>query len=156
MEKNNKSIVLGAVLLSLVFVGFFVWAKANKKGGAPQTANVSDTVPFVLPNLPLVQHIHSELKIFADGVEEKIPANTGLGLQHRVLHTHEEDSVIHVESQDTREYTLGDFMSVWGKPIERQGYTLVMTVDGTANTELGALKFKDGQKIVLNYSKETK
>lgn len=154
MEKNNKSIALGAVLLSLVLVGLFVWAKSHKKGGAVQTANAVDAVPFVVANIPLKQHIHPELRIFVDGVEEKIPANTGLGLQHRVLHTHEEDGVVHVESQDTREYTLGDFMGVWGKSLERQGYTLEMTVDGTVNTELGALKFKDGQKTVLNYTKE--
>ncbi len=155
MEKNNKSIVLGAVLLYIVFVGFLVWAKSHKKGAAPQTADVSATVPYVIANLPLTQHIHPELTIFVDGVEEKIPANTGLGLQHRVLHTHDEDGVVHVESQDTREYTLGDFMGVWGKSLDRQGYTLEMTVDSAVSSERGDLKLKDGQKIVLNYTKTT-
>lgn len=156
MEKNNKIVVLAAVLLSLVFVGFFVWAKSHKKNQVSQKAEVSSTVPFVVSGVDLVQHIHPELKIFVDGVEEKVPANTGLGLQHRVLHTHEEDGVIHVESQDTREYTLGDFMSVWGKTIEREGYTVTMTVDGRPSTEFGNLKFKDGQKIVLTYTKAVK
>lgn len=156
MKKNNKSAIAGAVLLSLIFIGFFVWAKAHKKGVASQTVDTDSTVPYIIPDLPLTQHIHPELKIFVDGKPEVVPANIGLGLQHRVLHTHDDTGEIHVESQDKREYTLGDFMSVWGKTIERTGYTVAMTVDGSPSTEFGNLKLKEGQKIVLTYTKEVK
>lgn len=164
MEKNNKAVIAGAVMLSIMFIGFFVWAKSHKKGGVSQLGDTSSTIPFVVPGIDLVQHIHPELKIFVDGTPEVVPANIGLGLQHRVLHTHETDGIIHVESQDKREYTLGDFMSVWGKAILRPGYTVTMTVDGAPfdsaqgklSSEMSNLKFKEGQKIVLTYTKEVK
>ena len=55
--------------------------------------------------------------------------------------------------QDKREYTLHDFFSVWGEPLEKPGLTLTMTVDGKPNTELGKLLLKDKQEISLSYVK---
>ena len=46
-------------------------------------------------------------------------------------------------------------MEVWGQPLQRDGYTLEMTVDGQPNTDFGNLVLKDKQEIVLNYSKIT-
>lgn len=152
MEKNNKTIWISAVLLVVAFMGFFVWAKA-KKGSAPLAADAGATVPLLLPDAPLLQHIHPVIKIFVDGKPEVIPGEIGLTDGERAVHTHDDTGTIHVEAQDARQYTLGDFFSVWGKTIERPGYAVAMTVDGGASTEFGNLMLKDAQQIVLNYTK---
>lgn len=140
------------IVIVIAIIVLLAWPKSKEDGG-----NVSTSVPCINGNVPLVQHVHPRLTIIADGKEEAIPANIGLsGACERILHTHDEDAgqgVIHLESQDNRQYTLADFFSVWGKTIERAGYTVMMTVDGQPSTELGALILKDGQQIALSYQR---
>jgi hypothetical protein len=153
MQNSNKKTIVFAAVFVVFLVGLIVWQKYNN-GSGEQGAHVASTVPFVLPNAPLVQHIHPELTIVVDGEKETIPANIGLGAQHRVLHTHDTDGVIHVEAQDTRAYTLGDFFSVWGKTIERDGYSVELAVDGAPSEDFDNLVLKDKQQIVLTYTKK--
>jgi len=99
-----------------------------------------------------VFHIHPHLQILVDGVEEIVPANIGIELGcTRELHTHEPDGEIHIEAAKDRGYKFSDFLSVWGKSLERSGYTLKMTVDGAETTDSGFV-MKDKQQIVLNYT----
>jgi hypothetical protein len=49
-----------------------------------------------------------------------VPALIGIDLQHQCLywlHTHDATGVMHIESPDTRTYTLGEFFDVWGRPL---------------------------------------
>ena len=153
MKNGNKNLIVFSLVFAVILVGLIFWQKENNAAPGNQKAEVASTVPYLLPNLPLKQHIHPELKIFVDGVEEALPAEIGLTLtQHRAIHTHETDGVIHVEAQDTRDYTLGNFFSVWGKTIAREGYDVQMLVDGSPSTKYENLVFRDGQKIVLKYT----
>lgn len=111
-------------------------------------------VPCLIPNMPLTQHIHPRLTIMIDGAPKIIPANIGLGSCERALHTHDDAGTIHIEAQDKREYTLGDFFGVWNEQIEIAGYTLAMTVDGRKNTALDKMLLKDKQEIILTYIKK--
>lgn len=112
------------------------------------------SVPCIIDNLPLIQHIHPILAITVDGANETIPANIGLsGACERALHTHDATGQIHVEAQDARTYTLGDFMSVWGKFINRDGYALKATADETVIADPQSMILKDGERIKLEYTK---
>ena len=154
MKNGNKNLIVFSLIFAAALGGLIFWQKENNAAPGNQKAEVASTVPYLLPNLPLKQHIHPELKIFVDGVEEALPAEIGLTLtQHRAIHTHETDGVIHIEAQDTREYTLGNFMSVWEKAIARDGYDVLMLVDESPSTEYENLVLRDGQKIVLKYTK---
>lgn len=104
-------------------------------------------------NLPLTMHIHPKLTVTIDGVGEIIPGNVGLSPCELPIHTHDTTGIIHVESQVVRDYTLGEFLKVWGQPINREGYKLEMAVDGKPNQELDKLVLRDKQEIVLNYKK---
>ena len=141
--KNHKSIIAGLVLLALIIVGFFFWPR---KGSTPV-----DGVSCLDPSIStLKQHIHPHLQIFIDDKNEEIPANIGLSSDcEKALHTHDTDGIIHVEAQDTRQYTLGDFFSVWDKKIDRFGYKLKMNLPGKPEE----LILKDKQEIILKYSK---
>ena len=67
----------------------------------------------------LAMHIHPKLKILVDGVEMKVPANIGIAPdgRMRVIHTHDETGVIHIESPRPAEFTFGDFLKIWGKNL---------------------------------------
>ncbi len=149
--KRNKSTIIWIVVATLLLVVLFAYPKLT----APKNNNVSkNDVPCLVPNIPLVQHIHPHLQILVGSKEEIVPAEIGLGGScERALHTHATDGVIHVESQDSREYTLGDFFSVWGKSIARDGYAVAITADGEPVSDSENFKLRDGQKIVITYTK---
>lgn len=101
------------------------------------------------------QHFHPKLAIGVDGLQEAIPANVGLIKTCMAeIHTHDASGTLHVETLAADKIVhLKDFFTVWGKTIQREGYSLLMTVDDKPNFELGELTLKDGQIIVLEYKK---
>lgn len=150
------------------------------------------TVPEVLPDMPqsvllsplraghegLAMHIHPTLRIFIDGQEQVIPANTGItsaGLFP--LHLHDEPGLLHVEANEPFTFRLKDFFEVWGfttndptkvfnqqqflgRPIDAN-HRITVTVndqpsDALENTTLnnpdGSLFGQDGtRRIVIRY-----
>ncbi len=160
MRNKNKAFLW--ILTGIVVIGgLFVLPRILKKN------DVNGAVPCLVPNVLLVQHIHPKLKIEVDGINENIPNEIGLSdICEKAIHTHEEgDGTIHVEAQDNRQYTLGDFFSVWGRSIERDGYVLFLTIDGhpfldaIINDQPQPIKtfiiLKDGQQIIMSYKTNT-
>jgi len=67
-------------------------------------------------------HIHQHLSLMDHGKEVPIPNNVGRPLIRQCLywiHTHTPDGIIHIESPTMRTFTLGDFFTMWGKPLTR-------------------------------------
>jgi hypothetical protein len=92
------------------------------------TADLSGRVRVLgLPPLTaseiLAFHIHQEVQIFVDGAKVTIPKGIGIdeaNQQIAVIHTHETDGVVHVESPKVSHvYTLGDFFGVWGLKLTK-------------------------------------
>lgn len=122
---------------------------------SPDSSAGGERVACINPDLPAPKqyHIHPVLRILVDGREVPIPANIGLSQTcHRILHTHDATGTIHVEPNFYKEYTLGDFFSVWGEPFFREGYEIKMTVDGKPTEEYENLVLLDGQKIIIEYT----
>jgi hypothetical protein len=67
-------------------------------------------------------HIHAHVEIFVDGKKEPIPANIGIDEANGFispLHTHptapdNPEGTIHMEADQQYDFTLGQFMNVWG------------------------------------------
>ena len=62
-------------------------------------------------------HIHQHIDLFVDGNAVTVPAFIGIDQANRqfaVIHVHQADGIIHVESAVQRDYRLGDFFGVWG------------------------------------------
>jgi hypothetical protein len=89
------------------------------------TANTQDLAARIsalgLPPLTASEqlkfHIHQHIDIFVDGQAVTVPALIGLDQangQVSVIHVHQVDGIIHVESGIQRDYRLGDFFGVWG------------------------------------------
>lgn len=78
-------------------------------------------------------HIHAHLAVYVDGRPRTIPygigtvkpiaSNTPSGVFAQAstcyywLHTHVSDGVIHVESPNQAQYTLGQFFDIWQQPL---------------------------------------
>jgi len=97
-------------------------------------------------------HIHPNINISIDGIAQEIPANIGISVAcMRPLHTHDSSGTIHVEFPRQHDFRLGDFFTLWDRPFNKEGYSVVMTVNGGENTEYENLILKDGDRIELNY-----
>lgn len=98
-----------------------------------------------LPNvygIKLAQHIHTHLSITVDGQAQIVPGQIGLDERNRyatALHTHDTSGIIHVESPDRRELTLGQFFTEWNVRLDTRhvgarggdiGEVLTVFVDG--------------------------
>ncbi len=151
MSKYKNTFI--AVGVAAVLLALFIVPRLGK----PNLSGDGSGVPCLVPNADLVIHWHPMLTITVDGKDEEIPANIGLGgsCEH-ALHTHDTTGTLHVESQTVRDYTLTDFFNVWGKTIDRPGYTVSMTVDGKPSAELGNALLKDKEQIVLTYKSVVK
>ena len=72
-------------------------------------------------NEQLVYHIHSHLTIYDQAQPVTVPQGTGIDTTDGCLywlHTHDTTGVIHVESPSEKQYTLGNFLDIWGQPVD--------------------------------------
>ena len=112
-------------------------------------------------NKPMVMHIHPGLSMAVDGQDTAVPKNIGIdsslwkghsldqyGMQGMSpLHTHDTSGTIHVESNEQRDFTFGEFLDVWDG-IDTSKITRV-TVDGNAVSDYNSHVMKDGENIRL-------
>jgi hypothetical protein len=109
-------------------------------------------------------HTHQHLDLYVDGRRVTVPAGIGIDESNRFispLHTHDESGVIHVESPDVRQFTLGQFFAVWGvrlTPSCLGGYCaagakrLWLFVDGRrVSTDPRRLLLTEHEEILLAY-----
>ncbi|ROQ39473.1 hypothetical protein EDF46_1105 [Frondihabitans sp. PhB188] len=98
-----------------------------------------------LPNVygaKLAEHVHTHLTITVDGVPQAVAAQIGLDESHGYatsLHTHDTSGIIHVESPERRDFTLGQFFTEWDVRLDARhigseggdiGEILTVFVDG--------------------------
>lgn len=79
-------------------------------------------------------HIHSHLAVFVNGRPGQTPEGIGVAPPRQEeasvdgpfvlagscfywLHSHTNDGVIHIESPDSRTYTLGNYFDIWNQPL---------------------------------------
>ena len=167
-----------------------VRATSSRGDSAPSNVVTAATPPLAPPDVPqsvllstltsghesLKLHVHPSLRLFVDGREQVIPANTNItprGLYP--LHVHEgEPGVLHVESNEIYTYRLRDFFDLWrfttndptrvfngqqflGRPIDAT-HRVTVTVDGQPSAALentvlnnadGSLASQGGKAIVI-------
>jgi hypothetical protein len=86
-------------------------------------------------------HIHAALHIYVNGKQEPIPANIGIDQATGFLsplHTHpvapdNPEGTIHMEADQQYDFTLGQFMNVWGIEF--------------SDSQIGSLKSKGDEKL---------
>jgi len=111
----------------------------------------------------LVEHIHPHLNVTFDGTPITVPSQIGIDSSlwkvHSLdqygtpgfapLHTHDASGTIHVESTINRNYTLGEFLNIWGG-LDTNGKTVRASVDGIPVSAFRDIILRDGEQINLN------
>jgi hypothetical protein len=67
-------------------------------------------------------HIHQHLDIYVGGKKETVPAQIGIASSGSFisdLHTHDATGIMHVEAEQVRSFSLGQFFAVWGLRLDR-------------------------------------
>jgi hypothetical protein len=86
-------------------------------------------------------HVHSWLHVYVDGKKVTVPANIGIDQATQTispLHTHDTTGIIHEEADQVYDFTLGQFMSVWGVKF--------------ADDQLGSLKPKGDEQLQVYFN----
>ncbi|MHB8602560.1 MAG: hypothetical protein ACYC6W_10055 [Nitrosotalea sp.] len=147
MEKKKGFIILGIIVVIVIGVSFML---------TKPTLDQSSTDEIMLV------HIHPRLYLNVDGKPYFVPQNVGidsdLWKDHSLdqygmngmapLHTHTADGMIHVESKMVRNYTLGEFLDIWG--FDLRGKSVSVSVYGEPISDYRNHVFKDDESIILN------
>lgn len=182
MNKNTNFLIAVAIILMAIVL---IWPGRQPEKNPKPVASVSpDTLPGLqtgnapwiaetdhlkerlsvigLPALSKegsIMHIHQHLDIFVDGKPVSVPAEIGMNERAGFIspvHTHEPNTIIHVESPKVQDFTLGQFFDVWGVRLTDQcmgGYcntgdkTLKVYVNGNPRD----IKLEDRQEITVTY-----
>lgn len=62
-------------------------------------------------------HIHAMVSIYRNGTRLALPKNIGRSACNYDMHTHDGTGIIHVETAAPKNFTLGQFFSLWGQTL---------------------------------------
>jgi len=147
-RKRNRNIIIIVIPVVAAIVAFAVVSNSLYSKQGPK---------------PLLIHIHPHLAVSVDGSPITVPSQIGidqsLWKDHSLdqygspgfapLHTHDASGTIHVESTVSRNYTLGEFLNIWGG-LDTSGKTVSATVDGKPVANFRDIVLQDGQQIRLD------
>jgi hypothetical protein len=122
------------------------------------------------PESPVVMHEHSNLQLFVHGGSQPVPTDIGIDTSDdpayiASLHTHDDSGTVHMESSQSRTFTLGEFFDIWGVRLSAScmgAYCndaenrLQVFVDGEEVTEesIRDVALNDQLVIVVTYGTE--
>lgn len=95
-------------------------------------------------------HIHAHLQVFKDGEQILVPKHVGIapGILAPV-HTHLPTGVVHVETPNDMNITIGHFFTLWNVPLEGAR----VMVDDVEVTDPGQYKIEDQDLITVYYGR---
>jgi hypothetical protein len=69
-------------------------------------------------------HSHPNLTVTINGANVPVPLNTFDASCQQPIHTHNEPGVLHIETDQNRDYTLGDWFLLWGHYANNANYAI--------------------------------
>ncbi|HEU5220880.1 MAG TPA: hypothetical protein VFU58_02355 [Candidatus Nitrosotalea sp.] len=148
MEKKKALVIAGIIIAALIGIGMI---------------SIKSTTDTMTSNdKPILLHIHPRLYLNVNGKPYFVPQNVGIepdlwkyhaldqyGMKGMApLHTHTADGMLHVESTIIRNYTLGEFLDIWG--LDLKGETISVSVDGEPISDYRNHVLKDEESIIMN------
>jgi hypothetical protein len=133
-------------------VGSLYWADGDMPNGG-QGQDIAN-LACVFPS-PIDYHVHAHVSIFLNGDPLAVPSDIGIVELspttecHYPVHTHDSSGLVHLHANTPTEFTLGQFFSIWGQPLERDNDNIAglvglpavvyITDDGLAREHTGDL-----------------
>ncbi len=152
-----RNVIMMLSLIVIIMIGYIGHEKLSKAQSDNMNMN------------PVIMHIHPQLSLLVNSASFSVPAQIGIdpslwkdhsldefGMQSMPemdmsamapLHTHDNSGIVHVESTINRNYTLGEFLNIWGLNVD--GKTIKMTVNGKPVADLRDHILRDGEQIKL-------
>ena len=137
--------------LTFAALALVLAALASSACGSDEPA---DVLGQCIQHETISTHIHVLVIAVLDGQPASLPANLGITADcMRPMHTHDDSSLVHIESPTGHPFTLADLLTVWG---EDNPYAISaldsISINGIRSE--GAPEdavFEDGQRVVLDY-----
>src|SRR5918996_5671661 len=151
---SYRNVILMLSLILIIVIGYI----GHEELDAAQSDNMNVN--------PIIMHIHPQLSLLVNGTSFSVPEQIGIdpslwkdhsldeyGMQSMPemnmsamapLHTHDNSGTIHVESTINRNYTLGEFLSIWGMNLD--GKTVKMTADNKPIADFKEHILSDGEQ----------
>lgn len=98
-------------------------------------------------------HVHAHLDIIVDGKPFIVPSQIGIDPDGRCLywlHTHDDSGIIHIESPVEREFTIGNFIDIWGQTfntIHLFDTNVFNDINGVLSIHVNGVKVPTGSDI---------
>jgi len=162
-NKNTKTIAVIVAVAITIALGIGLSMRSTTMIGAQMGGG----------NKPIIMHFHPHLNLMIDGKPATVPSQIGIdpslwkdhsldqyGMQAMAngmsgmapLHTHDATGIIHVESSIIRNYTLGQFLNIWGG-LDTVGKTIKASIDGKLVSDYKSIILRDGEQISLDVTK---
>lgn len=149
--KNKNTTLITLATIAVVVIALVALSRTERSAVIEERSTLSnrDFAMICTTDMATKFHIHPNLELIRNGEPEPLQSDIGIraGCMNP-LHTHGTDGTIHVESPEPRDFTLGDFFAVWGRPFPEGAR---VTVNGRASAETENLILGDEDRIVLSY-----
>lgn len=155
MRKRYLGIICGLIILIAIFLIFF--RNNEEKEQDILSLNLKE-------HKNLNMHIHPIVNI--DILGEKIPIPSDVGIsqgQMKVIHTHDENGKLHIESPIARQFYLKDFFTIWGKTFNStcildncidDKHKITVLVNGIENGQYEDIPLNDHDRIMIFYEQK--
>jgi hypothetical protein len=147
VQKQRRQRNIASIVIAIVIIAIIVTAVIFYPRPPPNPVSLPGYLSHCVTSSTYVYHSHPNLTIFISGTPQPIPANTASSSCLQPIHTHDSSGILHVETDENRDYTLGDWFLLWGNSASNanlaifnstqifnnkvgNGHTLVMTVNG--------------------------
>src|SRR5919197_3717658 len=121
LSKKLTVIIIGVGILVAITggIGAYYYTMGSNSSSLSSTASRL-TVDGIQcnPMEHVAFHIHTHLDIFINGKSFTVPSQIGIKSDERCLywlHTHDDSGIIHVETPEKRDFTLGQFFDIWNE-----------------------------------------
>lgn len=149
-KRKNSVLIAVSIAVASIVVGSIAMFSFSQ----PLTSLDNNTKPIVM-------HIHPAITILGGKGEVALPTNIGINpvlwKDHKLdqfgmqgmspLHTHDSSGTIHVESNTERDFTLGEFLAIWGGLDPNK--VVNVGVNDDKISDYSSHVFRDQEKITI-------
>ena len=143
-RKTNLIVIASIAVVFITGIGLYYFSQTSFASSSAIDGIQCNTMEhFAL-------HIHTHLDIFINGKQFNVPSQIGIKPYERCLywmHTHDDSGIIHIESPEKRDFTLGQFFDIWNEKFNN-----TQILNNTVNGNNALSVYVNGHKVTgMNY-----